>query len=77
MIEVKQSEIVFGSTYRLIGELRNGQTVAECQFGLSNPNKHEITRPIVAIENNTIYCECGRRFVADKTKVYHSRSAYE
>jgi len=70
MNEIKQSDVVLDCTYRIVGELRNAYTVAECMAGISNPNKHEITRPIIAIKNNIIYCKCGREFIADKTKVY-------
>jgi len=74
MNELPLNQVSFGNVYyRIVGVLKNAYTVAECQAGLSNPTNYEIVRKIIAIRDNTIHCECGRMFVADKTKIFEAR----
>lgn len=53
---MKANEIIIGKTYRLKGDLQNGNFVT----------KEDVCRKVTRVTDKHIICECGRRFIINE-----------
>ena len=67
---MKASQIEIGKDYNLNGYIYNGY-----KDGLPYLCLENVTRKVTGLRDNKIFCECGRVFVADTTKI--SKVRYE
>jgi hypothetical protein len=63
------STIELRKTYNIRGDLVGASGIAECEAGVVSTQKYMITRRIVCVTVEKVYCECGRVFWLDNLEL--------